>query len=135
MEEKYIGKIKYYWIRVGQFTYTWGSIIRRGKNHSAVVTKHLSNLLTNQSSDSEELNNITGITVDDSLLESQKLELDTISNDELFNYFQEEKVEIHPNILFPKIKRINVLFWFLHNLGQLDINESNIVVLNNSYFF
>ena len=101
------------------------------KSHSAVVTKHLSNLLTNQSSDSEELNNITEITVDDSLLESQELELNTISNDELFNYFQEEKVEIHPNILFPKIKRVNVLFWFLHNLGQLDINESNIVV-NNS---
>src|SRR5690625_3408469 len=101
------------------------------KNHSAVVTKHLSNLLTNQSSDSEKLNNITEITIDDSLLEYQKVELDTISNDELFNYFKKEKVDIHPTILFQNIKIITFLFLFLHYLVQLDINESNIVV-NNS---
>lgn len=82
------------------------------ESHLAAVTKHLSNLLTNQSSDSEEFNNITEIAIDDSLLESQELELDTISNDELFNYFQEEKVEIHPSILFQKLKELMFYFGF-----------------------
>lgn len=100
------------------------------KSHSKIITNHLSKLVTNQFKDSSNLNNITEITIDNTLLESQELELDTISNNELFNYFQGEKVAVNSNIFFPKIKRINVLFWFLHNLGHFNIKNSKIIVNN-----
>lgn len=100
------------------------------ESHSSIITQYLSKRTNDQSVDISTIDQTVEIDVDDSLLESEELELETITNDELFNYFQEEKIENDPNILFPKTENINVLFWFLHNFGKLDISKTKIVINN-----
>lgn len=100
------------------------------ESHSSVVSEYYSRQLSDSSVDLSAIVKEVEVTVDDSLLESEEFEFERSSNDELFTYFQEENTVVDTNILFPRIKRINVLFWFLRNLAKQDISESKIVITN-----
>jgi hypothetical protein len=99
-------------------------------SHEENVAEYLAKRTIDHSLDLSAIDQVVELTIDDRLLESEELVLDKITNDELFNYFQDETIEPDPNILFPKIERINILFWFLHNLGQQNIREAKILVKN-----
>lgn len=98
--------------------------------HATLIANYLSNITIDEGIHSTIPKNITKVTVSNSLLETKDLALDKISNDQLFEYFQEYKVKIDSTILFPKIKRINHLFWFLHNLSTLNIRDSKLLISN-----
>lgn len=98
--------------------------------HASVVTDYLSRPPHLYSIDSSEINTIVEIEIEDSWLEPLELELNKLSNDELFDLLNEEPVTRNSTILFPKIRRINELFSFLHHLGNLDIKDSKLVVVN-----
>lgn len=98
--------------------------------HQAVVSEYISSQSNDDISDSSSIDKVVEIDIDDSLLEPEELTLEKSSNDELFIYFQEEKVTNDSSIHFPRIKRINILFWFLHNLGNQGISNSKIAIKN-----
>lgn len=100
------------------------------ENHSALISDYLSKQTSDQSINLSAIDKTAEIEIDDSLLEAEELELELITNDELFNFFQEEKLATDPNILFPKTEKINALFWFLHHFGKLDISEAKILITN-----
>src|SRR5699024_4403650 len=100
------------------------------KVRASIIDHYLSNFTTDEETDRAIPKNITKITIDNSLLETDDLILEKISNEQLFEYFQEDKVAVDSSILFPKMKRINHLFWFLHNLSLLNIQELKIYIRN-----
>lgn len=98
--------------------------------HVTAVSTYLSNLTSASSDDVTGITNTVELKIDDSLLEIKEFELEKITSEELFAYFQEDKVPVDAELLFPKIKRINKLFWFLHNLGEKGISQSLISIKN-----
>ena len=70
------------------------------------------------------------LTVDDSLIESQETEFERLANNDLFNYFQSEKEEIDAQVLFPKMEKINNLYWFLHALSKKDTKNKKLAISN-----
>ena len=100
------------------------------KVRASIIDHYLSNFTTDEEIDRAIPKNITKITIDNSLLETDELILEKISNEQLFEYFQKDKGGVDSSILFPKMKRINHLFWFLHNLSLLNIQESKIYIRN-----
>lgn len=98
--------------------------------HASVVTDYLSRPPHLYSVDASKINTVVEIEIEDSWLEPLDIELEKVSNDELFDILNEEPVTRNSSILFPKITRINELFSFLHHLGKLDIKESKLVVIN-----
>lgn len=100
------------------------------EEHQAIVTEYISNQTNDQVTDLASIDQVVEINIDDSLLEPKELELEKHSNAELFEYFQEDKVDNDPSIQFPRIKRINVLFWLLHNLGTEEIINAKIAIKN-----
>lgn len=100
------------------------------EHHLSEISDYLSEQTTNLSLDLSSIDKTVEVEIDDSLLETEELELELISNNELFNFFPDEKVEIDPEIRFPKTENIQGLFWFLHHLGKKDISGAKIVVTN-----
>lgn len=80
--------------------------------HATLIANYLSNITIDEGIHSTIPKNITKVTVSNSLLETKDLALDKISNDQLFEYFQEDKVKIDSTILFPKIKESIICFGF-----------------------
>lgn len=123
--------------KTNDMEFDWDSLLIPGdiskaeeEGHSAVVSEYNSKQLSGSSVDLSSIDKEVEVTIDDSLLESEEFEFERSSNDELFTYFQEENTVVDANILFPRIKRINVLFWFLRNLSDQDISESKILITN-----
>jgi hypothetical protein len=100
------------------------------EHHASVVSEYLSKQTNNQSVDLSSIDKTVEVEIDDSFLETEELELELISNNELFNFFPDEKAEIAPDILFPKTESIQALFWFLHHLGKEDISGAKILITN-----
>lgn len=98
--------------------------------HTSVVTNYLSRPPHLYSVEASEINAIVEIEIEDSWLEPLDLELERLSNDELFDLLNEEPVTRNSTILFPKIRRINDLFSFLHHLGKLDVKNSKLDIVN-----
>jgi len=99
--------------------------------HASTVFTYLSSFTQELSEGVTAVTNPVVLEIDDSLLETKEFDLEKITSEELFTYFQEEKTPVNAELLFPKIKRINKLFWFLHNLGQRGISESFITIENS----
>ncbi len=100
------------------------------KLHVAAIDNYIQSIYTDDSIDLSSLERVTEVPITEELLASEELKIDKISNDELFDYLKEENVTIDLNLRFPKIKRINHLFWFLHNLTAHDISSSKLIFLN-----
>ena len=107
-----------------------GLSIEELANHADSIFDYLSKRSVDQSFDLSVIDKEVELAINNTLLETEELTLNRITNDELFNYFQDKTIEPDSNILFPKIERINILFWFLHNLGKLDISEAKVSVKN-----
>lgn len=100
------------------------------ETHSSAVSEYLSKRTSDQFLGLSAIDKTVEVEIDDSLLETEELELELISNNELFNFFPDEKAEIDSKILFPKTESIQAMFWFLHHLGKEDISEAKIVITN-----
>lgn len=100
------------------------------ENHSTLVSNYLSRLTEDVATDRSSVEKTTKIKVDDSLIDTEEVQFEKITNDELFNYFQCDKEEVDADILFPKTDKINLLFWFLHNLGQNEIKNTKFKISN-----
>lgn len=98
--------------------------------YTTIIANYLSNLTANEETITTIPENILKVTIDNSFLKTKDLSLDKISNNQLFEYFQENKIKIDERIHFPKIKRINHLFWFLHHLSSLNIQNSKVLISN-----
>lgn len=98
--------------------------------HTTVVTDYLSRPPHVYSVDPTKINKVVEIKIEDSWLEPLELEVTKLSNDELFDLLNEEPITRNSTILFPKIRRINELFYFLHHLGNLGIKGSKLIVVN-----
>lgn len=98
--------------------------------HLSAVSGYLSKLKEDTSVDLSSIEKVIQIKVDESLLEEEETDFERISNGELFQYFQTETDDIDPEILFPKLRRINYLFWFLHHLGKEDISDAKVTISN-----
>ena len=117
--------------------FEWESLLRpeglskeAAEAHLNAVIGYLSKLEKDTSVDFASIKKVVQIKVDESLLEEEETDFDRISNGELFQYFQTEADEIDPEILFPKMRRINYLFWFLHHLGKEDILDAKVTITN-----
>lgn len=114
--------------------FEWTSLLKPDEaveNHLDAIKKYLSKLEEDTSVDFSSIEKVTQIKIDDSMLEEEETDFERISNDKLFQYFQTEADEIDPQILFPKMRKINYLFWFLHHLGkEKDIVDAKVTVEN-----
>lgn len=100
------------------------------ESHEAVVSDYKNASYSDESIDLSAIERVSELEITDDFLASEEIVIDKISNNDLFEYLKEENVTIDLNVRFPKIKRINQLFWFLHNLAKLDISDSKITILN-----
>lgn len=117
--------------------FEWASLLRPDElskeaadTHLDAVQRYLSKLEEDTSVDFSSIEKVTQIKIDDSLLAEEETDFERISNDELFQYFQTEADEIDPQILFPKMRKINYLFWFLHHLSKEDIVDTKVTISN-----
>ena len=101
------------------------------KSHEAVVYDYKNKTYSDETIDLSTIEQVTELEITDDLLASEEIVIDKISNNDLFEYLKEENVSTDLNVRFPKIKRINQLFWFLHNLAKLDISDSKITLVNS----
>lgn len=100
--------------------------------HAEAITDYIENTYSDETIDLSSIQHVTELTVSEDLLATQEFPSEKITNNELFEYLKEENVNVDLNLLFPEIKRINHLFWFLHNLGNLDISKSKIIINNTN---
>lgn len=115
----------------------WGSLLlpeelsaEDKEKHDTIISNYRDNRYVNASLNEENTAQIVEVTIDDSFLETKDVELGSMSHDELFAMMREDSVVIDSNVLFPKFEEINALFWFLHNLGKQEVNDSIISFTN-----
>ena len=101
------------------------------ESHEAIVSDYRNNMYSDETINLAAIDQKIEIEITDALLASEEIVIDKISNNDLFEYLKEENVTTDLNVRFPKIKRINQLFWFLHNLAKLDISNSKITLVNS----
>lgn len=122
--------------RVTIDNYEWTSLMvpeERTKKETDADKKMVKDYLTkleNEPSIELDAVKVEELTVDDSLIESQETEFERLANNDLFNYFQSEKEEIDAQVLFPKMEKINNLYWFLHALSKKDTKNKKITISN-----
>lgn len=122
--------------RVTIDNYEWTSLMvpeERTKKETDADKKMVKDYLTkleNEPSIDLDAVKVEELTVDDSLIESQETEFERLANNDLFNYFQSEKEEIDAQVLFPKMEKINNLYWFLHALSKKDTKNKKITISN-----
>ena len=122
--------------RVTIDNYEWTSLMvpeERTKKETDADKKMVKDYLTkleNEPSIELDAVKVEELTVDDSLIESQETEFERLANNDLFNYFQSEKEEIDAQVLFPKMEKINNLYWFLHALSKKDTKNKKIIISN-----
>lgn len=122
--------------RVTINNYEWTSLMvpeERTKKETDADKKMVKDYLTkleNEPSIELDAVKVEELTVDDSLIESQETEFERLANNDLFNYFQSEKEEIDAQVLFPKMEKINNLYWFLHALSKKDTKNKKITISN-----
>jgi len=128
------------------------------EQHEAVISDYLSQRFNNEAVDFSSIDKEVTIDVDDSLLEPDydalpeleeeededddeesdegadeqepTFELEKISNSEMFDILHQDSVVIDSRFIFPKFEEINSFFWFLYNLGQLDISNAKFKAEN-----
>ncbi len=100
------------------------------ETHATIVSDYIQTSYSDESIDLSTIERVTEVEVTEDLLSSEEIVIDKISNNDLFEYLKEENVTIDMNLRFPKIKRINQLFWFLHNLAKLEIANSKVIFTN-----
>lgn len=115
----------------------WGSLLlpdelseKDQEKHETAISRYQDKVFVSASINEQDTEKIVNVTVDDSLLETEDVELESMSHDELSAMMREESIVIDSNILFPKFEEINTLFWFLHNLGKEKIEDSIILFSN-----
>ena len=122
--------------RVTIDNYEWTSLMvpeERTKKETDADKKMVKDYLTkleNEPSIELDAVKVEELTVDDSLIESQETEFERLANNDLFNYFQSEKEEIDAQVLFPKMEKINNLYWFLHALSKKDTKNKKLAISN-----
>ena len=122
--------------RVTIDNYEWTSLMvpeERTKKETDADKKMVKDYLTkleNEPSIELDAVKVEELTVDDSLIESQETEFERLANNDLFNYFQSEKEEIDAQVLFPKMDKINNLYWFLHALSKKDTKNKKLAISN-----
>lgn len=122
--------------RVTIDNYEWTSLMvpeERTKKETDADKKMVKDYLTkleNEPSIELDAVKVEELTVDDSLIESQETEFERLANNDLFNYFQSEKEEIDAQVLFPKMEKINYLYWFLHALSKKDTKNKKLAISN-----
>ena len=122
--------------RVTIDNYEWTSLMvpeERTKKETDADKKMVMDYLTkleNEPSIELDAVKVEELTVDDSLIESQETEFERLANNDLFNYFQSEKEEIDAQVLFPKMEKINNLYWFLHALSKKDTKNKKLAISN-----
>ena len=122
--------------RVTIDNYEWTSLMvpeERTKKEIDADKKMVKDYLTkleNEPSIELDAVKVEELTVDDSLIESQETEFERLANNDLFNYFQSEKEEIDAQVLFPKMEKINNLYWFLHALSKKDTKNKKLAISN-----
>lgn len=122
--------------RVTIDNYEWTSLMvpeERTKKETDADKKMVKDYLTkleNEPSIELDAVKVEELTVDDSLIESQETEFERLANNDLFNYFQSEKEEIDGQVLFPKMEKINNLYWFLHALSKKDTKNKKLAISN-----
>lgn len=122
--------------RVTIDNYEWTSLMvpeERTKKETDADKKMVKDYLTkleNEPSIDLDAVKVEELTVDDSLIESQETEFERLANNDLFNYFQSEKEEIDAQVLFPKMEKINNLYWFLHALSKKDTKNKKLAISN-----
>jgi len=131
----------------------------KDEQHEAAISDYLSRRFNNDAVDFPSIDKEVTFEVDDSLLdpdydalpeleeeepedeeeedsdeEAEEPEptfgLEKISNSELFDMLHQDSVVIDSRFIFPKFEEINSFFWFLYNLGQLDISEAKFKAEN-----
>lgn len=117
--------------------YEWTSLMvpegRSEKETDAaknVVKNYLTKLENEPSENLTSADVVEELNIDESWVEEQETDFKRLNNDDLFNYFQTEKEEIDSQILFPKMEKINYLFWFLHSLSKKDVLDKKITISN-----
>ena len=113
--------------------FEWASLLRpteAADAHIEAIKTYISKLEEDTSEDFSSIEKVIKVKIEDSLLAEEETNFERISKDELFQYFQTETDEIDPQILFPKTRKINYLFWFLHHLGEEDILDSKVMIEN-----
>ena len=122
--------------RVTIDNYEWTSLMvpeERTKKETDADKKMVKDYLTkleNEPSIELDAVKVEELTVDDSLIESQETEFERLANNDLFNYFQSEKEEIDAQVLFPKMEKINNLFWFLQKKKKKDTKNKKLTISN-----
>ena len=122
--------------RVTIDNYEWTSLMvpeERTKKETDADKKMVKDYLTkleNEPSIELDAVKVEELTVDDSLIESQETEFERLANNDLFNYFQSKKEEIDAQVLFPKMEKINNLYWFLHALSKKDTKNKKLAISN-----
>ena len=122
--------------RVTIDNYEWTSLMvpeERTKKETDADKKMVKDYLTkleNEPSIELDAVKVEELTVDDSLIESQETEFERLANNDLFNYFQSEKEEIDAQVLFPKMEKINNLYWFLYALSKKDTKNKKLAISN-----
>lgn len=100
------------------------------KRQNSLITEYLARGDYSQTIDSSSIDRQIEITIDDSFVDEEKLEIDKITSEELFNILRAEPVEVDSEIIFPRIEQINKLFWFLRKLANREIRESKVSITN-----
>lgn len=122
--------------RVTIDNYEWTSLMvpeertKKETDADKKMVKHYLTKLENEPSIELDAVKVEELTVDDSLIESQETEFERLANNDLFNYFQSEKEEIDAQVLFPKMEKINNLYWFLHALSKKDTKNKKLAISN-----
>lgn len=122
--------------RVTIDNYEWTSLMvpeertKKETDADKKMVKYYLTKLENEPSIELDAVKVEELTVDDSLIESQETEFERLANNDLFNYFQSEKEEIDAQVLFPKMEKINNLYWFLHALSKKDTKNKKLAISN-----
>ena len=100
------------------------------KKQKSLIAEYLERDDYSHTVDISSLDREVEIIIDDSFVDDKELDIDKITNEELFDILREEPVEVDPEIMFPRIEQINKLFWFLRKLANQDIKKSKVKIKN-----
>ncbi len=99
------------------------------RNSSLAVSEYLIN--NSDSIDLSLYDKIIEVNTND-LIEHKEFSFTKIDTNKLFEILNSKTEHINPQLFFPKIKHLNDLFWFLHNLNNMEPYNSKIIFNTNN---
>lgn len=97
---------------------------------NSLITEYLAREDYPHSVDVSSIDHQVEITIDDSFDDEEELEIEKMTEEELFDILRTEPIEVESTILFPRIEQINKLFWFLRKLANQEIQEAKVSIAN-----